>query len=329
VIVLVINFGYLSRNWLVFGSLLGGEAQAQTFTNTIMNLRVLLSNLLRNASLHAGTPWPSVNEGLYTLLAKVHWKLDLGMDDARTSMHPFFTIWDYPPSETHATNTVQAVIILLAVVLVMIRWKRFRSDVILFGGMGILGFILFSSIFKFDILGSRYHMPFFVLAAPFVAAVFAQTVRPIFLGVLILGLLVGASPILLSLENRPLIPTDAHGSIFSTRRLDQYFFESPNLDEPYILITEEIEAAGCNQVGLILKGDTAEYLLWVLLDAPRKELTVDWIISTSDVSGTYRLDGFQPCAVICEGCGSEGDRYYELPLVFDNYGYRLYLSGNP
>jgi hypothetical protein len=109
------------------------------------------------------------------------------------------------------------------------------------------------------------------------------------------------------------------------RRLDQYFFSAPNLDEPYFEMTELIEQNSCFEVGISLSGDTAEYLLWVFLDAPNPELTVDWIISMSDTSGQYRLTGFRPCAFVCEGCSDHEGSYNGLPLFYEGYGYRLYL----
>jgi hypothetical protein len=91
-------------------------------------------------------------------------------------------------------------------------------------------------------------------------------------------------------------------------------------------MTSAIEEKGCKDIGLMLSGDTGEYPLWVLLDAPNEDLKIDWIISKNDPSGKYRIEGFEPCAVICEGCGSYDEMYNGLPLVFDAYGFRLYLA---
>ncbi len=66
IIVVLLNLGYFLRNWVVFGNLLGGGAQLDLFTNEIINSRTLISNLLRNASLHAGTPWQGWNDTLYS-----------------------------------------------------------------------------------------------------------------------------------------------------------------------------------------------------------------------------------------------------------------------
>ena len=325
-IILLLNLGYFTRNWLVFNNIFGGGSQVQVFTNEIFNLKVLFSNLLRNASLHAGTRWPWLNDQLYLLLAKIHWKLDLGLTDTRTSLEPFFTIWPYPLSETRAANTIQAVLILLTIFAAIAKSKQINRNTFSYTAAVSLGFILFSLLFKYYALGSRYHMPFFILTAPFVGVIVERLLRP-WLRIIISGILIiGAIPILFQLDTRSILSTDETGTIFSLRRLDQYFAEAPNLDEPYILMTSAIEEKGCKDIGLMLSGDTGEYPLWVLLDAPNEDLKIDWIISKNDPSGKYRIEGFEPCAVICEGCGSYDEMYNDLPLVFDAYGFRLYLA---
>jgi hypothetical protein len=328
-IVLIINLGYLTRNWLVFNNLVGGGSQVQLFTNEMVNLRVVASNVLRNASLHAGTPWAWLNDQLYLLLAKVHWKLDLGLTDPRTSYHPFFTIWPYPRDEARATNTIHAVLMLCVVVIALVRWKKLDNRFIPYVVSVIVGFTLFATVFKFDILGSRYHMPFFILAAPLVAVILVKPNRSLITSLIALLLFIGALPILFQLKSRALLSSERTVSIFRLRRLDQYFAQAPNLDEPYILITEQIEAVDCNKIGLMLRGDTGEYPLWVLLEAPRDDLTVDWIISKNDVSGKYRIQDYKPCAVICQKCDSFGDRYNDIPLAFEGYGFRLFLTNQP
>jgi hypothetical protein len=325
-IVAIINSGYLTRNWLVFGNPLGGGSQVQVFTNEVFNLRIFLSNLLRNASLHAGTPWEGWNQALYSLLAKVHWKLGVDLTDTRTSLHSFFKIWEYPSNETRAPNTMQAVLLLAAGLMAILRWRKYQPAVRWFGFMVVGGFMLFVSLFKFDLLGSRYHMPFFILAAPFVATVVGRVFKPLALTLVSVVLVIGAMPILLRLDSRPLLASNTHASLLKARRLDQYFIEAPYFDEAYIPMTERIEAAGCTRVGVMLGGDSPEYPLWVLLDAPGSDVTVRWIISRQDVSGSYRPEGFDACAVICERCDWAGDAFDGLPLDLEVGSLRLYLS---
>jgi 4-amino-4-deoxy-L-arabinose transferase-like glycosyltransferase len=324
-VICILNLGYFSRNWLVFGNPLGGGAHVSTFRNNTFSIPAIISNILRNMSLHVGTPWASVNEFLYDLVAKVHWKLGVDLTDPRTSIHPFFKIWSYPSGETRTPNTIHAFFIIVAGILAVIFRKRFGSDVAYYWLVLAGGFLGFSVLFKFTVLGSRYHMTFFILAAPLIGMIFGRVLGNTVIAFSSLALMLGAVPVLCSLAERPLIRTDSSPSILTMRRLDQYFVSAPNLDEPYFEMTELIEQNECHNVGISLGGDTAEYLLWVFLDAPNPDLTIDWIISRNDTSGKYRLNNFAPCAIICEGCREHEGLYNGLPLIYEHYGYRLYL----
>lgn len=325
-IVLLLNAGYLARNGLVFGNPFGGGRRVSIFTNEFFNLHVLLSNLLRNASLHAGTPWPVVNDALYSLLAKVHWKLGLGMAEPGISIHNFFRIWDYPANEARATNTIQASLILITAILVALRWKRVSKDAVLFGAAGVIGFVLFAAVFKFDMLGSRYHMPFFILMAPAVGVLLSRHLPSPFTAMLAVILLAGALPALLRLGSRPVFPTRQNESVLKAERLDQYFVQAGNVDEAYILFSEQIKASACDEIGIMLRGDTPEYPLWVLMGAPRSEVVIRWIIARSDPSGSYRPEDFSPCAVICQGCGPQIEEFNGLPRRARESGFSLYLE---
>jgi hypothetical protein len=325
IVILVLNSGHFIRNWTVFGSLLGGGSNVSTFINSEMNPRLFLSNVLRNMSLHVGTPWKMINDQLYTLLAKLHWKLGVDLTDRRTSVHPFFTIWPYPSGETRAPNTPQAILLLVSMTLMIARRKLFSRMLFAYGLAVATGFLLLSGIFKFTILGSRYHMPFFILAAPLAGHVLSRTIKQIPLSLISSAMLIASLPLLFNLKNRSLLP-DSEYSLLSKRRLDLYFLEAPQLDEPYYEMTQMIEAASCDRIGLILQGDTPEYLIWVFLDAPNPNVTLDWIISRGDTSGQYRKTNFNSCAVICEGCENADDAYNGLPLMYRKRGYRLFLK---
>jgi hypothetical protein len=76
----------------------------------------------------------------------------------------------------------------------------------------------------------------------------------------------------------------------------------------------------------MLRGDTPEYPIWVLLDAPRGDLIIDWIIARGDPTGKFRRAGFHPCAVICQNCPSTRDPFNDLPWAAETRGFQLYLG---
>jgi hypothetical protein len=65
--------------------------------------------------------------------------------------------------------------------------------------------------------------------------------------------------------------------------------------------------------------------LWLLLGAPDRRLTVEWIVAGAP-SARYARSDFQPCAVICEGCRAEWTLLRDLPRVYHVFGFSLYLA---
>jgi hypothetical protein len=325
-IVLIINTGYFTRNTIVFGSPLGDKALAARYRLETPSWQAYASNLLRNASLHAGTPLESLNDLLHNTLAKVHAKLGVGLDDPRTSVHPVFVIWGYLSDELRASNTLQASLALASFAVLAIRRRELEPRVWIYASAAASGFLIFSIAFKFDILGSRFHLPFFLLLAPVVGYLVSRVAGPFAIGFTSLLLAVGGLPILLGLGSRPLINTAGEESIITASREQLYFAQAPNLDEPYREMVELIQQNQCSQVGLMLSGDSPEYPLWLLLDAPDESLRIEWIIARSDPSGSYRAEDFSPCAMVCASCPQDWVEFREMPLVYEDYGHRLFLK---
>jgi hypothetical protein len=163
-------------------------------------------------------------------------------------------------------------------------------------------------------------MPFFVLMAPVVALVIDRIPGSLGISAFSVILVLGCLPVLFGLNSRSLMNKAEEESILGKTRTELHFAQAP-----YIEMVELIEEAGCTDIGIMLSGDAAEYPLWVLLDTPSEELTIDWIISRTDPTGVFRKPEFKPCAVICGECPQEWTSLNDLPLVYDDYGHRLFL----
>jgi hypothetical protein len=144
-------------------------------------------------------------------------------------------------------------------------------------------------------------------------------------------LMIAVCPWLFSISSRPIIPIQGRtmpASILTGSRLDLYFANAGNLVKAYTDMTHMIQQANCSRVGLMLLGNSAEYPLWVLLDAPRPDLDVEWIVG-GNFFHDYENPDFHPCAVICERCGSDMSTVGDLPIAYENNDFRLYLQGMP
>jgi hypothetical protein len=328
-LVLTVNAGYLGRNLATYGNPLGSAGKVDTHSNEVFNGVVLVSNLIRNASLHAGTPWPAVNDVIYRGTIWIHLKLGARLTDPRTTVHPYFQIHKPAPDETRSGNPLHAAISLaLAGILGVIVARGDRRAIIALAYLGLaaLCFLLLSSLFKFTVFGSRYHLPFFVLLAPVFGYVVGRMRSP-WMAVALGALMLFASRAwLLDLHERPLLPDPMGRSVLTSPRSSLYFILAPGLEEPYLAVVDQLREAACPAVGIMLSGDGAEYPWWPLLGEPRGRTRLEWIVAGTP-SARYVDPDFQPCAVICDvSCPGEWTQVRGLPLALDQAGLRLYLS---
>ena len=324
-IMVMLNAGHLTRNTLVYGHPVGPSSKVTLHANESYEPRVFLSNLLRNAALHAGTPWSRLNDWLFTSIYKVHAKLGLDIQDPRTTTVGWFTVGKPNTGEATAGNPIHALLILVFFGLIFVVPKVRGTPVMIYTIAVAVTFLIYSFLFKWQVFGSRLHLPFFVLSAPAIGFSLRQFL-PQNIGRLIAAILLVASwPWLVSIQSRPLIPDEQSNieSVLTLTREELYFALGQHLIEPYTEMTDIIHEIGCTKVGIMLSGSGAEYPLWVLLGAPDPNLELEWIVSGTP-SEDYRQDDFQPCAVICEKCPQEWEQFSGLPLSYQNGNFRLY-----
>jgi len=318
------NLGHWGRNLHAFGNPFSEGGYGQAFANELFTPQVIASNLIRNIAQHTGLPWGRVNKWIYETVVAIHEKLlKLDVEDPRTT-----TVGPYPwmSIKTHedlAGNALHAFLALFSFGAVLISRRRLGNTALIWASIAAFGFVLFSVIFKWQIFGTRYHMPFFVLMSPLIAYVFSRLLPS--WGVVLGGLLliVAASPWLFSINSRPIIPNEhaTVGSILKEDRLTLYFANGPYLNRLYEDITNTIKDAHCNDVALSLGGGQAEYPIWVMLGAPFNGRRVIWYVSTG---ANYPNDEIEPCAVICQDC--QADTYDGMPLVYRDDLFALYLQ---
>jgi hypothetical protein len=327
VLVVGINAGHLIRNAVTYGNPLGDRARLSLHNNEVRTLQGITSNLIRNVALHSGTPWGRVNRAVYNTVVKIHEGLGLAVDDPRTTSAGPYPWMGVRTDENIAGNLLHALLILWCSGVALIARKRLGNANLTYVLLSASTFVLFSILFKWQVYGSRYHMPFFVLFAPAIAYALWALLRPRMGWVVALFLIVFTYPWLFSIDSRPLIPTSNRSypvSILAESREKLYFANVPYLDYSYHEIVARIKDADCTQVGLSISGMGAEYPLWALLDAPRRPgLQMEWLISGP--SDQYSKPDFQPCAVICEGCEDQAT-FRDLPLAYYFDTMRLYLA---
>ena len=327
-LVLLLNIGHLGRNYVSYGNPISSQDNFELHANQLLSPQGLISNLLRNAALHAGTPKGAVNDMIYQIIVSIHNFIQVDPNDPRTtSVGPYGPIGGFATHEDVVGNLIHSGLILFITLLVIIKMKQFDVAVMIYMLSVIATFILFSLVFKWQIFSTRYHTAFFVLYAPLVGLVISARFHPLTIRIVGLALLIAAIPWLISIDSRPIFPLPHRSkvdSILVESRKTLYFANYRARERQYATIVDMIQEAGCSTVGIALSGNGAESTLWVLLGAPRSDLEIEWLVGGSP-SERYRKPDFDPCAVICQRCPDSWDTVYDMPMVYKVADLQLYL----
>ncbi len=324
----ILNIGHFGRMIYTYGSVFPKD-QITRHSNQMKDLRGLTSNVLRNIGLHVGTPSPHINKGMFIVIEKIHDWIGIDLNDPRTTSFGTFKVKMPTTNEVTIGNPLHSWIILgFFIMLVVGRWKSLQPEIVVFSLLVLSTFFIYSFVFKWQIFGSRFHLPFFILMAPVIGTSFTQVLPVRVVNIAGICLLLFSWPWLMSIQSRPLIPDSESrmGSILIESRDDLYFGNGPNYQYPYVWVTERIRDSECASVGLALAGNAAEYPFWVLMGSPLEDVRLEWIVSGTPSARLAPAD-FQPCAVICDGsCPKEWEIVNGLPLSLELAGYRLFLE---
>jgi hypothetical protein len=273
---LALNAGHFTRNWLTFGSPLGPGG---LHVNDNVTGPIVLSNVLRNASLHLATPSVAVNAATVRILTRIHAGLGLDIQDPRSTWaNRPFSIPLLSNHEDTAANPIHFLLLLLSAgILMASKGVRQGTRLAPFLAAVLAGFVLFCALLKWQEWHSRLHLPFFVLAAACTGATLSRVAAPrLALGLVTLTLLASLPWVAFNLSRPLLFSLDVQAlkegrlvwssrNIWNTSRIDKYFNNRPDLREPYVAAAQFLKSRGCLAVGLDMGGDSWEYPLWVLL----------------------------------------------------------------
>jgi hypothetical protein len=324
-LIILLNAGQMLRNMDTYGNPIGTTKLANVHTNELMTPRGWISNIVRHASLHAGTPWESVNRVILRGIIKIHLLIDLSVDDPRTTSIGPYMFWKPRTEESFAGNSAHAYLYVFVLFFVALFYRKFPRALIGYGLTVVATFLVFCLVFKWQLFSSRYHLPFFVLFVPVAATVLGEVAPSKLVTILGVFFMILSWPWLFNLENRPLgkyiheyLQNGAPPSEIESLDLGARLYQD------YLPLTDPINHAKCNNVALMLSGNAAEYPFWRNLNAPRDDLEIEWIVAGTP-SDKYSDPSFAPCAAVCQFCPEDSDSFHDLPLVLDYGHYKLFL----
>lgn len=307
--------GYFYRNQQLYGQFYRPIELTEQM-NEVRNWRVMVSNITRNASLHADLPFPRADNWLKENLLKLHTMLELDISDTRTTLGEKFAIPEVNTSEMTSGNPVHAAMIVFSITAVVGMVLLGKEDPVILVYLGALFFsvVLFCYFLKWQPTGGRFHLPFFFLSGPLISILLDKLEKYELETLLAAILLLYAMPWLFQTYERPVIPHDDRTyqlSVFNENRDQLYFATNPKDYKAYWAVTNTIKTLEINQIGLDLMAESEEYPFWAMLGAPNEDLHIEWVHTDTASQGLLDED-YLPEVIIAEGLSpSEISRYSE------------------
>jgi len=299
--VLSVNALFIERNMgLYHQKVLGPVTDGSSLVNSAINYQTFTANLLRNIGIHLGTPSRKLNDlienGIQNLAQAAH----ADLNDPRASFgNDKFQVGKPSRGEDSAPAPFHLGLFLIASILLFYRREYCRRFLPYFCCVLVMA-LMFFLVVRWQPWIIRFQLPLFVLFAPLCAAAFEgywdnrQNI------ILITVLFIIASPYVFNASPRHLFGPK---SLFHKSRIERYFLGNSPWSEPYNEAANEILKSGCQNVGLVLGGDSWEYPLWALLERDRpwngrmEHVMVDNL--TKDIP--YPLGDFKPCQIVVIG----------------------------
>ena len=250
-----------------------------------------MSNMIRNVGSELATPWNGVNALVVGGICQIHGWLGITANDPKTTHSGDYTI-AYFPDEDYMPNPLHMLLVLAAIGFWGVargkdRWWWFYAAAL------AAGVIFFCAGTKWQPWVTRFHVSFFMLAAPLVAAVLFRSLPLVlvfvFSGVFFLAVI---DPLLFNNTRR--ILSRKHMFQFTQEQI--YFMKHPGEFQVVSWVTTMLNNAGCRRLGLKIGEDDWEYP-WHVLMVPGTR--IEQVNISNDFSGkTYPLGDFEPCAVV-------------------------------
>ncbi len=360
-IIVILNAGTWIRNLDAYGFPLGPRTSVSNLSNEIFTPSSLISNLIRNATLHLATPYGVVNGPIRQAVEQIHTWIGLDPSDPRTSLDDYRV--KRSRHEDHAGNFWHFIVIGVGYLFIACNLllatrhmkksttekpSNINSLIAVYALALFTSYLLFSLLYKWQPTGSRLQLPMFVVAAPLVGFIFSQPInqarlpksnpsnfsvylrRHAFFIIISAILLLAGYPSILSNPSRPLIVDHASAvdhSILTVPRRDLLFINTETYAPGYLSLAEAVASSdSCDRVGLILDSHNPAYPFWALqqpiYDIPNSR-PITWIY-LDDASGEIVPSPEQPCAVVCTICQQS---QISIPSVGDFIAESIHFGG--
>ncbi len=317
-LVIVINLGHWSRNFVLFHHPLG-PIKTIDLTNEKFGVRPVLSNIIRGAASHASFPIIGINHELTKWIYAFHRSLGMDANDPKTTYDPNFGKFQIRPLHAHedsASNPIHFwLIVICGIIALRRRETRKEPKFIFYLASVIAAFLLICIIFKWQVWISRLQLPLFFFWAPVAGSVLSLMKAKSVSGAVAVFLLVSSLYSAFFNFSRSFFKwpfvDNMPPTVFEAGRDMLYMNNGANIVKlSYLLATKHIESKRYKNVGLIVHEDDWEYPYWAILQANRNAIRIEHI-EVANISSKIKRKPFRPDVVIASKPTDGQIRRYE------------------
>ncbi|NLE65369.1 MAG: hypothetical protein GX606_05605, partial [Elusimicrobia bacterium] len=261
-------------------------------------LDTLIANFVRNMATHMSVGIQEVNDKGIAFLGQGFQKMGLDLNPSRSGFGNYkFTLPKTSTSDDTATNPLHFFLILL--LSVALSWpRRFSADLKKYWVCLLFMMIVLSWYVRWQPWIARFHLPFFVLSAAWMA-VTLDRVRSVRWKALVAVLfLVMAIPFLTHGFPRRMM---GRKSMLRSPRIARHYMYDHSAYLIAKAVVDMVRSSPCRDIGLIISNDGWESPWWALLNAAKEGYRIEHVLVSNGLEkAPYPLGPFAPCLVIVD-----------------------------
>ena len=311
-IVVILNSAFWTRNIQVFGGPMGNEA-SDIFMNNRYGVDVTISNLSRNIVVQMISVG-FVNDFLISGIKELHNIMGLELFDQRITLGPneFYVV---PTREEVVGNPIHftLTVFVVAVLVISLLLKKDRKGdgaALLLGALAFGGMVIFSSIFRWQVWGTRYFIPYYIIFAPAVGYAFSKRPKSWMIWLMSAILIIWAiNPLINNYSKSFSWSASNRNSIWRMSRKGLLFANEQVYEGVVLELTHAMDLSGCRDYGLVSYTNVPEYLIWATLSPDSSEYTLGGY-AVQNPSAKLIPQTYVPCGIIVFN-GSQPEEYLD------------------
>jgi hypothetical protein len=283
-----------------------------------------VANMVRNVSLHFGTPSDHINDKIAKVFRKIMKLAGANPDDPRqTWLGDGFAQAHFSMHEIHAGNPVHLLLLMVAGVVAVWAGRRGAGWTPVWFVAGIAaGFVYFCASLRWHVWMTRLQLPLFVLGAALIGLVmeryFSRRAANVIAGALVtMGLVFAASN-----RIRSLVPWSRVSDVYHPREELYLSDEHQDVAGEYIAAAAAINQTNCKRIAIdsylpdpVIRRTSPSFFVYpmlALIHADGRERRI-WYSGVRNATIRYRAKMTQEkaCAVICLDCAGVREKLQE------------------